>query len=83
MQNYIGLILPGVIDLINKRVADSRLRFWISLAVCVVVGTAVNFQEISEPGMLLGDISIVFATSQIVYNTYWKKSDLRARLINR
>ena len=82
MQNYIGLILPGVIDLINKRVADSRLRFWISLAVCVVVGTAVNFQEISEPGMLLGDISIVFATSQIVYNTYWKKSDLRARLIN-
>ena len=80
IQNLVGLFMPPVIDLINKRIADDRVRFIISAILCVVVGLVINLDKLSNPSEILGSIAIVFATAQTTYNLYWKKSKIRKSL---
>ena len=81
MKELVGLVLPPVIDLINKHLANSVLKFWVSLTVCVVVAVAVNLDKLNNPEDLLGKIALVFAEAQIIYKTYYEKSGIRAKII--
>lgn len=82
LQNLLGFFLPPVIDLINNRVADTRLRYWVSMLVCFVIGIVLNLDKLSDPKLLLANAAVVFTTAQITYNTYWEKSKERQQLKN-
>ena len=79
----IGFILPPFIDLVNAKVSNSTVKFWISLGVCFVIGLLTNLDKIGNPEELLGNLGIIFAQSQIIYHTYWEKSKARQSLQNR
>lgn len=72
----LGAVLPPIIDLLTKKVTDDKVRFGISMLVCVVVGVVINYQTFDLQN-ILGSVGIVFASAQVVYRTYWKTSALR------
>ncbi len=78
----VGFILPPFIDVVNKRVASGKVRFGISLFVCLLSAIAITY-----PSLALGDVNslllaltVVFSEAQVVYNLYWKDSEARAKL---
>lgn len=74
----VGLILPPLIDTINQNIQDSRIRFWVSMLVSVITAGVVEmFRDGFTLDDLLGTMARVFTTAQIVYHTYWKRSDAR------
>ena len=73
----LGAILPPIIDLLTKKVTNSKIRFGISMFVCIIVGVIINYKTFDLQN-ILGSVGIVFASAQVVYKTYWAKSNLRA-----
>lgn len=88
MNNFISLIgflLPPAIDLINNKVADRDLRFWISVFVCVVVGTFVEWVLVGVltwEGVATQSL-LTFGMAQLTYNGIWEgsKSDRKLKTI--
>lgn len=80
IQNLIGLVLPPVIDLINSKVASDKVRYFVSMLVCFLVGVLTNLDKLSNMEALLANVAIIFATAQTTYNLYWKKSKVRKTL---
>jgi hypothetical protein len=84
ISNLIGFVLPPFIDLINVKIANNVIKFWISMAVCVLIGVATNLDKLTtDPDKLLANIGLIFAESQVVYHTYWKQSTARQELTKR
>lgn len=85
MLELIGILIPAFIDLINRRVKDSDVRFWISVAVCAVVGIAVNyiqtlfvFPSLMEAVEAVSkSILVVFGLAQLVYKAGYENSSFR------
>ena len=73
----LGAVLPPFIDFLTKSIADSKVRFFISLGVCVLAGGVINFDSFNGQD-ILASIALVFGSAQIVYKTYWKESNFRA-----
>lgn len=82
LLNLIGLVLPPVIDLVNKFVKDSRLRYVVSLLICILVGAVINFNQLRVGSVteFLVSAGLVFAEAQTVYKLYWSDSAARAKL---
>lgn len=80
----IGIVLPAIIDIINTHVTESKARFVVSLVLPVIIGAAMNFQSLSGGDVMavLQSASIIFASAQTIYKTYWEKSDLRAQVFD-
>jgi len=76
IEAIIGAFLPIIIDFLNKRVNDSRIKYIISLIVCLVVGAFININDITISNFLASG-ALIFASAQTVYHTYWEKSDIR------
>lgn len=80
-MGIIALVLPVLIALVNKKIADSIIRFLISFLVCSIVGTVMNFiaQNGSYTGMSLQDIAdsisnsilVLTALTNISYQLVW------------
>lgn len=83
LLNLIGFILPPFIDLINLKVKNTTVKFWVAMGFCVLVGVVVNLDKLKSPQELLGGLAIVFTTAQVTYHTYWEKSDARQALEKR
>lgn len=81
MENFVGFILPPFIDLINRHIANSTAKFWISMLACVVVALVLNLDKLNSLDELLGKASLIFAQAQIVYKTYWEKSRMREKMV--
>lgn len=81
-QQYIGVILPPIIDGVNSRISNSKLRFLVSLLICIGAAALLNPDQLlaGDVGEFLGTSSFIFAQAQIVYNTYWKKSAARVKM---
>lgn len=71
-----GAFMPFVIDLLNQKVTNSNIRYFISMAFCLVLGAIFNYQQLNA-GDILASGAIIFAAAQTVYKTYWAKSDAR------
>lgn len=59
MENVFGLIgflFPPAIDLINRYVKNSDLRFWVSVLFCIAVGSLAAF--------LKGNLTVDFVAMQ-------------------
>ena len=80
----IGFILPAVIDLINRKIADSDVRFWVSMLFCAVTGTIVYFVTTGGAFTSFNDLSdqilIIIVQAQLSYQALWSESTLRAKL---
>lgn len=74
-----GAVMPPVIDLINRKITNSKIRYVISMVICLVLGTIFNLGELN-PGDILASGAIIFAAAQTVYKTYYYKSDVRAKI---
>jgi len=73
-----GAFLPPLIDLINKKIVDSKIRYLVSVLSCVVISASVtlvcngfNWRDLIE------NASIIFLSAQSMYKLYWKESSLR------
>jgi len=78
----VGLVLPILIELINKLIGSSKkATFVIALIMSVLVGAiTTSLTGKFDTEQILGSIGIVFATSQAVYNLYWKGSRFEAKI---
>jgi hypothetical protein len=89
MMQIIGMILPPFIDLINRKIADSAIRFLVSVAVCAVFGVAVaaidsqgfHYESWGE-GVKAITLSItsVIGFAQLVYQGAYKDSNLQEKI---
>ena len=83
MYAFIGFLLPPVIDVVNVRVANEKIRYLISMLICLMVAVIAKWNE-----LLLGDVEgflksggIIFAEAQTVYRMFWKKSEVREKML--
>lgn len=84
-MQLIGILLPALIDYINRKVLDSDKRFWVSVGVCVVVGTLLNFIQTLFVFSSLTDalesvsttILMIFGVAQLTYRGFYKESQIR------
>lgn len=88
-SGFIGTVLPPFVDIVNEKLGaeKGRWKFFISLLISIMVGTAMtvieagSFSDLYENGdTLLLSIGAAFTASQAVYQTYWKPSGNSARL---
>jgi hypothetical protein len=80
-SSLVGLILPPFIDFINKNIANSKVRFVVSLVVCSFVALALEFMngtlKYANGQEILQSIALIFTSSQVIYKLYWEKSTMR------
>jgi len=82
IEALIGIFLPPVIDLVNTHVADTRIRYIISLLIALAIGFVLSLGQLTVTDVL-GSAAIVFAAAQSAYKLYWEKSEPRAKLKTR
>lgn len=84
-MELLGIFLPPIIDLVNKFIKDTTVRFLISLLFCAAVGAGLNwlatgwsfqsaiqaYQSISE------SILAVVGAAQISYKAVYSQSALQ------
>ncbi len=79
----IGLVIPPIIDLINRKVSDPDLRFWVSLGICALFGFGISVLQDGMPPTIEGvsaQVLMVFGLAQIAYKGLWEKSSQRKDL---
>ena len=82
-QNFIGVLLPPIIDLINVWIPNSKLRFIVSILLCFGIGYLAHFGEIKTFEDFFAKGGIIFSEAQIIYALYWQKSEPREALVNK
>ena len=81
ISTLLGVVLPLIVDFVNKQVQSSKARFWISLGISALAGFLSSFLAGELTGLgLLASITLVFSASQIIYKTYWETSSIRNTL---
>lgn len=76
----IYFLLVPAIDLINTNFKSSQVRFWISVAVCIVIGFLVSLlKHAGFAGIetVSADIMSIFAMVQLVYKGVYEGSDMQ------
>lgn len=76
LQACAGFVIPVLIDVINKKISNSNVRYFVSMGVCLLLGVIFNINKLSWNDVLTSG-AIVFAAAQTSYKTYWKTSDIR------
>lgn len=91
LEVLIGQLLPSVIDLINRKVPSSRVRFWVSLVVCLFMGVLASADKLTVlvqnptlPGVLLvlQAGTIIFTSAQVAYKQWYENSVIQAKIRN-
>lgn len=85
MNNFlslVGFLLPPMIDIVNNKVSDGSSRFWISVFICALVGT---FIEWVMAGVLTFEgvstqILLTFGMAQLTYGGVYKNSSLDVKI---
>jgi hypothetical protein len=80
----VGFILPPFIDIINARVTNSKVRFLISLLLCLVIGLisvgVTDGFDLDNVDTILVSGASAFTTAQLVYKQYYEDSKARISL---
>lgn len=84
MQNIIAFLLPALIDLVNRKISDTDLKFWISVLICGVVGTGMDYLVGGFTGIeaWAEQVLIIFGIAQLSYGAIYKNSGLQKMLRN-
>lgn len=89
-MELLSLLLPIVVDLFNRKIKDSDIRFWMSFLVCAVVGVCLNYVDTMWRFDTLRDgfdsvassVMIAFGLAQLSYKGFYENSGLRASIKN-
>ncbi len=85
--NFVGILLPPIIQVINKDIPQEREkeRFWASVVICFAVAILLKWNDLlyGSPESVLTSAGIIFAESQIVFKTYFKDSWLQDKIKER
>jgi hypothetical protein len=80
----VGFVLPPFIDIINTKVTNSKVRFLISLAICLIIGLlSVGLTQgfdLNNIDTILVSGASAFTTAQLVYKQYYEDSKARVSL---
>lgn len=76
----IGAVLPPFIDMLNRYVKNSNVRYLISLVISIAIGAVVSYQDL-DAANVLASAGLVFGAAQSTYNLYWKNSDVRKKIV--
>jgi apolipoprotein N-acyltransferase len=87
-MEFLGLLLPPLIDLINRKIADSDARLWISVLICSLVGAGLNWLEtqfifatpMAAFDSITASILIVFGLAQLSFKAVWEKTSMHKEL---
>jgi len=74
----LGLIVPPFVDLLTKKISSSNVRFWVSILFCLGVAVLINLNNLSTKD-IFESLGTVVLFAQMMYQTYWKNSDLRSQ----
>lgn len=73
----VGILLPGLVAIINHENWKSWIKAIIALAASVVVGTVTALLSGGFSGATwVQAVGVVFVASQVAYHTWWKNSDI-------
>lgn len=84
-MEIVGLLLPPIVDLINRFINDKSLRFLMAFFICAIFGAALNWiqTQFNFPTPLEASQSIsasilgVFGASQISYQLGYGDSKMQ------
>lgn len=86
-----GLLLPILIDFINRKFANSSdARLFVSVVICALAGVFLNWLDTSfafaTPKIAFESISssimIVFGLAQLSFKAVWEKTEIHKELKN-
>lgn len=82
MLQFVGLLLPPFIDLLNAKVSNDSVRFLVALVFCGVVGAVVYFvgRPVFNVNDLFQTIMTVFGLSQVTYQPVYGGSALQTKV---
>lgn len=86
---FIGFVLPPFIDMVNRNIKNSDIRFWVSVLACVFIGAIYatvmsggfaghSIQAIIE--LIAAESLTMFGVAQLSYKVAWEKSEVRTSL---
>lgn len=82
--DLVGVLLPPIIEILNKDIAKEKVteRFLGSMAICFVVALLLKWNSLmtGSPEELVTSFGIIFTESQVIYNLYFKKSFIKAKI---
>lgn len=83
MDNFVGFLLPPLVDVVNNHVRASWLKFVLSVLASLVVAVVLNLNKLNWFGAeeVLTSAALVFSESQIAYRLYWSESKPRASML--
>lgn len=85
MIELIGLLLPPFIDIINRKIKDSDVRFVISVIFCSIVGLVLNFltngNHFGDQTSIAKSILTVFGSAQLSFKMVWDDSRARGAIL--
>lgn len=87
-MELLSLLLPILIDVVNRRVTNDDARLWISVAICAVLGVFLNFLDtnlIFDTPMagfesISHSILVVFGLAQLSFKAFWEKTEVHRAL---
>jgi hypothetical protein len=80
--NLVGLLLPPLVDFLNKDIPDEKDRYFVTLIICAVVAALINWNKLffGDPTSFYTSLTLIFIESQTVFKLYFKDSYLRQKL---
>lgn len=83
MENIIGFILPVVIDYVNRYIPNDRVRYVVSVLICMGIAAAFTFRELTAGSVddFFKSALLIFAQAQTVYRLYWKTASIRSKVV--
>lgn len=80
----IGLILPPVVELLNKDIPNDNMRFIVSCALCVLAAILIDWKPLQagsiDPQRFSFLALLIFGESQTIFKLYFQSSWLRQKI---
>lgn len=79
-----GQLMPLLIDVVNKKVPNTKLRYVIAINACLLLGVAFNYDKLSVKDIpqVLESFAIIFTSAQTAYKLYYENSHVQAKIRN-
>lgn len=80
----VGLVMPIVVDYLNKDIPNEKGRFFVTILAVTVAAIATEWNALTYGSFeqVLASGGIIFAESQAIYKLYFKDSALRPAIQN-
>ena len=80
----VGIILPGIVEFINKDVRNETEKYLVTMAICVLLGFLFHANEIvsGEVSGFVNTTTLIFTEAYMVFKLWFKTSWLRKKIVN-